>query len=167
MMTLFFPLTALMPPAGNTAMEEEKTKPRAMAFQLEDQFGRTLAYRFPKKKVSVLTFGDWKGSSQIEGWVRPIYERYKGTIDIHGVAVLDIVPSFAQDFARSQFRERVKYPVLLDFEGDVAKGYDFVDDNANIIVISPDGIITYRVVGEASKTALQRVFTEIDRLVKE
>jgi hypothetical protein len=57
-----------------------------MDFKLRDQFGKTLQYLFPKERVSVLTSGDRKGSSQIEGWVRPVYERYRDRVDLHGVA---------------------------------------------------------------------------------
>ncbi|HXG66229.1 MAG TPA: hypothetical protein VNO70_14095 [Blastocatellia bacterium] len=138
---------------------------RAMEFELEDQFGKALAYRFPKPKVSVLTFGDRKGSSQIEGWVRPLYERYRDRIDLHGVAVLDSIPSLFRGFARGQFRKSVKYPVLLDFEGDVARAYGYERDRANIYVIGPAGNIVLKLTGAATGEGLNRVYGEVDRLL--
>jgi hypothetical protein len=142
----------------------ESAPSRAAAFTLKDQFGRELAVRYPRKKVSVLTFGDWKGSGQIEGWVRPIWNRYRSALDLHGIAVLDIVPEFAHDLARDQFRQRVKYPVLLDFTGNVAKAHGFSSDNANILVIAPDGAIALRIVGAASSAGLRKVYDAIERL---
>jgi hypothetical protein len=157
-------LTAFaMSPVNGNAPDAPEPK-RAAAFTLSDQFGRSLEYRFPRSNVSVLTFGDWKGSTQIEGWVRPLWNRYRSSVDINGVAVLDIVPSFARDFARGQFRERVKFPVLLDFEGTVSTAYGFRSDNANILVIAPDGAIALRIVGEATPARLRRVYDTIDRL---
>lgn len=138
---------------------------KAMDFQLQDQFGQTLTYSFPKEKVSVLTFGDRKGSSQIEGWVRPIYERYQERIDLHGVAVLTSVPSLFHGFARRQFKKNVKYPVLLDFKGDVTRGYGYEGDRANIFVIDPGGNITLKITGPATPEGLNRVYADIDRLL--
>jgi peroxiredoxin len=127
---------------------------RAMDFELRDQFGKTLAYRFPKERVSVLTFGDRKGSSQIEGWVRPVYDRYGDRVDLHGVAVLTSIPSPFQGLARRQFRKQVKFPVLLDFKGDVSRGYGYEKDRANVFVIAPDGRVALPTGSAASSPRL-------------
>jgi peroxiredoxin len=138
---------------------------KAMDFELRDQFGKTLRYSFPKERVSVLTFGDRKGSTQIEGWVRPIYDRYQNRVDLHGVAVLTSVPSLFHGFARRQFRKQVKYPVLLDFKGDVARGYGYEKDKANVLVIDRDGRIALKITGAATGDGLSRVYGEVDRLL--
>ena len=138
---------------------------RAMDFELRDQFGKTLAYRFPKERVSVLVFGDRKGSEQVEGWVRPVYERYTDRIDLHGVAVLTSVPSLFHGYARRQFRKSVKYPVLLDFKGDVTKGYGYEGDKANVFVIGRDGAVAHRAAGAATPDGLSRLYAEVDRLL--
>ena len=138
---------------------------RAMDFELRDQFGKALAYRFPKERVSVLVFGDRKGSEQVEGWVRPVYERYTDRIDLHGVAVLTSVPSLFHGYARRQFRKNVKYPVLLDFKGDVTKGYGYEGDKANVFVIARDGAVAHRAAGAATPDGLNRLYAEVDRLL--
>ena len=136
---------------------------RAMDFELRDQFGKALAYRFPKERVSVLVFGDRKGSEQVEGWVRPVYERYADRIDLHGVAVLTEVPSLFHGYARRQFRKNVKYPVLLDFKGDVSKGFGYEGDKANVFVVARDGTIAHRAAGAATPDGLNRLYAEVDR----
>lgn len=141
------------------------TPERAMDFELRDQFGNSLAYRFPKERVSVLVFGDRKGSEQVEGWVRPVYERYTDRIDLHGVAVLDSVPSLLRGYARRQFKKKVKYPVLLDFKGDVSKGYGYEGDKANVFVIARDGRIVHRAAGAATPDGLQQLYAEVDCLL--
>lgn len=138
---------------------------RAMEFELRDQFNKPLAYRFPKEKVSVLTFGDRKGSPQVEGWVRPLYERYGDRIDLHGVAVLTSVPSLFHGHARRQFRKRAEFPVMLDFEGAVSKVYGFEKGRANVFVIDRDGRVALKLTGAATQDGLGRAFAEVDRLL--
>ena len=138
---------------------------RAMNFELRDQFGKTLQYRFPKERVSVLTFGDRKGSTQVEGWVRPVYDRYGDRIDLHGVAVLTSIPSLFHGYARRQFRKQMKYPVLLDFKGDVSRGYGYEKDRANVFVIDREGRIVLKLTGAATGDGLGRVYAEVDRLL--
>ena len=138
---------------------------RAMDFELRDQYGKPLAYRFPKERVSVLVFGDRKGSEQVEGWVRPVFERYEGRVDLHGVAVLNSIPSLFRGYARRQFKKQIKYSVLLDFEGDVSKGYGYERDRANVYVIARDGTVVYKATGAATPDGLGRVYAELDRLL--
>jgi len=152
-------LSAVAAPARAGAPE------RAMDFELRDQFGKALAYRFPKERVSVLVFGDRKGSGQVEGWVRPVYERYTDRIDLHGVAVLTEVPSLFHGYARRQFRKNVKYPVLLDFKGDVSKAFGYEGDKPNVLVIAHDGAVAHRAAGSATPEGLNRLYAEVDRLL--
>ena len=159
-LTTFLVLLAAAAPVARTNGGGAK----AMDFELRDQFGKTLAYRFPKEKVSVLVFGDRKGSEQVEGWVRPVFERYGERIDLHGVAVLNSIPSLFRGYARRQFRKKIKYPVLLDFEGEVSKGYGYEGDRANVFVIMRDGSVAYKASGAATPDGLSRLYTEVDRL---
>lgn len=138
---------------------------RAMDFELKDQYGNALAYRFPKEKVSVLVFGDRKGSSQVEAWVRPVWDRFGERVDLHGVAVLNSVPSLFRGYARKKFRQNVKYPVLLDFEGAVTKAYGYEGDKANVYVIARDGTIALKLTGEATPGGLERLYAEVDALL--
>lgn len=136
-----------------------------MDFELCDQFNRKCVYRFPKDKVSVLTFGDRKGSSQVEGWVKTLYERYRDRIDLHGVAVLASIPSLFHGYARDRFREKVGYPVLLDFKGDVSKRYGYEKEKANIFIVARDGTVVLKMTGAATPAGLKRVCAEIDELL--
>ncbi len=138
---------------------------RAPEFELKDQYEKSLTYKFPKGKVSVLTFGDRKGSEQIEGWVRPLYERYQDRIDQHGVAVLSSVPSLMRGIVRRIFKSQVKYSVLLDWKGDVSRAYNYQGGKANLVVIDRNGRIVMRAYGAASSQELDRVFAQIDKLL--
>jgi len=115
----------------------------------------------------VLLFADREGSEQIENWVRPLYKRYQDTIDINGVAILKGVPTFAQGLVRTLIRNRIQYPVMLDWSGDTAKIYDPQPGAVNLIVVSREGGITLRVNGASNQENLLQCFSQIDRLLSE
>lgn len=138
---------------------------KASDFELKDQYDNSASYRFPKQKVTVLTFGDRKGSEQIEGWVRPLWDRYQTKIDQQGVAVLSSVPFFARGIVRGVFKSKVKYPVLLDWTGKVSRAYSYSGGKANLYVIDRNGQIVMKITGAASTTELHKVFAQIDRML--
>ena len=138
----------------------------ATNFELKDQYDNAHTYHFPKDKVSVLAFGDRKGSAQIEGWIRPLVERYQGRIDINGVAELSAVPALSRGIVRRIFKRQVKYPVMLDWSGEVSKGYGYRGGRAGIFVINQQGHIVATRTGAASTAGLNTLYEEINRLVK-
>lgn len=161
--------------ADSSIYHSEKTLPevvgpgrlvdRAVDFELRDQYNQLISYRFPKSKPTILIFGDRKGSEQIEGWVKPIWAQYQERVDQRGVAVLSAVPSFMRGIIRSMFKSRVKYPVLLDWTGGVAKSYAYQSGQANLILIDQQGQIVLRLNGAVSKDGLQQLFARVDRLL--
>ncbi len=146
--------------AGATA----RVDVRAAGFELQDQHGRTHQVGFPKERVTVLTFADRAGSDQLEPWVRPLYERYRDAIDIHGVAKVAGVPSPLRPMLRALFRQSLAYPVMMDWTGEVSTSYRYEARVANLVVVSPAGTVAYRFNGPASPEELQRCFAAIDAL---
>jgi hypothetical protein len=138
---------------------------KAAGFSLADQSGNWQTWNFPRNKVSILAFGDRKGSSQMEGWIRPLYERYRDRIDIQGVAVLSSVPGFAQGMVRRIIKSQTKAPVLLDWKGDVSRSYQCQSGRANLFVIDPQGNIALTMTGAASDAELSRIYSEVDKLL--
>lgn len=136
---------------------------RAAEFELKDQYDKPVSYRFPKSRITVLTFGDRQGSEQIEGWVRPLYARYQERIEQYGVAVLSSVPAVMRGLVRGIFKSKVKYSVLLDWKGEVAKAFQYERRQANVFVIDRAGRILYRSKGPATEAELQRLYAQIDR----
>jgi hypothetical protein len=140
---------------------------RAAPFELQDQYGKQHYYFFPRPKVTLLLFSDREGSEQIENWVRPLYKRYQDTIDIQGVAVLKGVPTFAQGLIRILIRNRIRYPVMLDWSGDLARIYELQPGVVNLVVLSREGGVTFRVNGASNQESLLQCFSRIDRLLSE
>lgn len=138
----------------------------APAFELEDQYGKRHRVEFPGEKVSVIAFADRAGSSQLEGWIRPLYERYRDAIAIHGVAKVAGVPRLARALLRRIFRRHLEYPVMMDWTGTVSTSYEYEKRVANVIVLSPAGQREYRFNGPASPEELERCFARIDQLLK-
>ena len=124
--------------------------PRAAEFELKDQYGQALAYRFPNQQVNVLIFGDREGSAQIEGWVRPLYDAYQERVKIRGVAVLSSVPNLLRPVVRRIFKAQVKYSVLLDWDGDVSRSYRYQARKANVFVITRRGEVVAQLTGAAT-----------------
>ena len=136
---------------------------QASAFTLKDQHQTAHRYEFPRPKISVLIFADYAGSSQLENWIRPLYDRYQETISIDGVAELSSVPKLIRGMVRSAFRDRLARPVMLDWSGTVSTDYHYQKGEANLFVIDYNGVILLKVIGAVNDAKLRRVQDAIDR----
>lgn len=147
----------------SAAMSRVNGAQQAPAFTLKDQYQTAHHYRFPRPKTSVLIFADYAGSSQLENWIRPLYEHYRDTIAIDGVADLSSVPKLLRGMVRAAFRDRLARPVMLDWSGAVSTDYHYQQGGAHLFVIDPHGRILLSVVGAISDAKRQRVQDAIDR----
>ncbi|MCS6874639.1 MAG: redoxin domain-containing protein [Pyrinomonadaceae bacterium] len=139
---------------------------KAENFSLKDQFGKVHKVEFPREKITVLAFADREGSSQLESWIRPIYERYSDRIDIYGVAELSAVPVIMRGVVRSFIRKGTEYPVMLDWDGKVSMAYGYEKGVANIYVINKEGVVIMKQKGKANKESLEQIFLKIDKLLR-
>lgn len=164
-----FLLVALLTTLLFGQMTESKEKAtgaaKATEFELKDQYNQVTSYRFPKDKVTILIFGDRKGSEQIEGWVRPLWDRYQDRIDQKGVAVLNSVPSFMRGVVRAIFKTQVKHSVLLDWKGDISQAYGYQSGQANLYVIDRGGQIVMKLLGGVKEQELQKLYGKVDQLL--
>ena len=136
---------------------------QAPAFTLNDQHQTAHHYQFPRSKISVLIFADYAGLSQLEDWIRPLFERYRERIAIDGVADLSRVPKLLRGIVRAAFRDRLERPVMLDWSGAVSTDYDYQKGQANVFVIAHSGRILLKVIVAVSAAKLQRVQNAIDQ----
>lgn len=135
---------------------------KAPGFVLKDQNDKSYAVDFPRDKVTVLIFGDREGSDQVEGWVRPIYDKYKDKVEVYGIAELSAVPGLARGVVRRIIKSRTKYSVLLDWNGNVSEAYGYQTGKATVVVVGKDGKIIARRAGAASQSGLNAVYKEIN-----
>ena len=64
-----------------------------------------------------------------------------------------------------KFQETLKYPVMMDWTGEICSQFGFKSDLVNILVIGPDGVIRARVVGEANAVAIAKITEALDQAV--
>ena len=144
--------------------------PKAAAFALKDQFGNEFSFKFPREKVTIFAFADKNGSEQLEEWIRPLIERYSAKdadkIEIAGIAELSSVPGIAKGVVRNLIRKKSERPVMLDWNGDVSKSYNYEKDKANLVLVDRQGNIIARETGAANATRLAKFYREIDRVLK-
>jgi hypothetical protein len=132
------------------------------AFELRDQYDARHEISFPAPRVMVMTVADRKGSEQIAGWMAPLKERYGGRITIAGIADLSQVPGLLRSMVKNKFKARYTYPVMLDWEGPVARGFHYQKDQANLFVIDPEGRLRGQFTGATNAIALKALFTDVD-----
>jgi hypothetical protein len=148
-------------PATAQAQADPAPKPgdaeRATAFELEDQHRTKHTFSVPPTKVTIILFADRKGADQLDGWIKPLDAKYGKSIDLLGVAELSIVPGAFHGLARYKFRQKMKSPVMLDWDGSVSKAYKIEADVANAIVIDTAGAVRLRVSGAADESKLKQV----------
>ena len=142
----------------------DKDVPMAAEFSLLDQYGKSYRITYPQEKVCVFVFADKWGCTQVEGWVRPIYERYKDTIMILGVAQLANVPSWLQPTLLGIFKRSIKYPVMMDWTGNVSRKYGYPGGKAFVVIVDREGVIRKRVKGKASTDHIEKSCNIINKL---
>ena len=81
------------------------------------------------------------------------------------MAELSGVPTLARGMVRRIMRREIKYPVMLDWEGDISKTYGNQKGAATLVVVTRDGRIVYRTSGAAQESELERLYKEIDKVI--
>ena len=134
-------------------------------FELTDQDAKPRAYRFPKAKVTVMTVADHQGSDQLAPWIQRLYDRYEKRIDIDGIADVSMIPRPFHGMFREAFRKQLTRSVMLDWEGDVVKQFDYAKGVANLYIIDRRGRIVQQFSGVLTEDGLRAMTREIDRAI--
>lgn len=147
---------------GNQAKSEPSTArtpagTKAPEFTLTDQFKNSTTISYPSKSVHVFILADREGSKQVEDWVRRLYDAHGERVDIRGIALLKGVPGALRATVRALFKLRVRYPVLLDWDGDVTSQFPFKAWCACVIVVNTSGEIVAAEYGSVSDEGAKRV----------
>ncbi len=132
-------------------------------FGLKDQNDKYVEVNFPSDKPVILIFVDRKGSEQIDGWVKPLYQKYQSQVYIFGVASLSGVPSYARGLVRRLIKRQTSVPVLLDWVGKISKSVACEKDKALILILNKDGTVIARDTGTADRSKLSNIYTQIDK----
>jgi hypothetical protein len=160
----FLPLIALVL-SGILVRFNEADPVGPQKVELQDQYNIAHILSFPAPRVTLLTIADRKGSKQVAGWIEAIKPCYGERIDIWGLADCGGAPAFLRGWIRKKFQETLKYPVMMDWSGEICSQFGFEPDLVNILVIGTDGVIRVRVSGEATTAAIARITAALDQAV--
>lgn len=144
--------------------EVKEVFPVAAEFSLMDQYGKSYQIAYPQEKICVLVFADKWGSTQVEGWVQTLYEKYQDAILIHGVAQLEGVPRWLRSTLVRIFKSTIKFSVMMDWTGEVSRDYEYPGGKAFVVIVDKQGNIRHRVNGKASKVVIDECNAIIDDL---
>jgi glycosyltransferase involved in cell wall biosynthesis len=133
------------------------------SFTLADQHERTRDFSFPRTNASLIVVADWKGSEQLEAWIKPIHERYGSRIGIDGIADVSAVPAGLRGTVRRAFVKQLDYAVMLDWSGAVARQFLPQKNTANVFAISRNGRVLLRLTGKADAGKLATLHRVLEK----
>ena len=154
-------------PAATATTTQSNAPEKAVAFKLEDQDKKAVSFETPPSKVTILLFADREGAKHLDGWIKPLKEAYGDKADMHGIAELSIVPGFAHGIARTMFRRKFSYSVMLDWDGSVSKQYAFEAGKVNAYIIDTKGGVRTKIVGDASAERLEAFHAKMKEVLDE
>ena len=144
-------------------MSSVSAQTRVSNFGLKNQNDQYTEINFPSDRPVILIFGDRKGSEQIAGWSKPLYDGYGKKAYIFGVASLGGVPSYARGLVRRLIKRQTSYPVLLDWGGKVADSLGYEAGKAFVVVVAKDGSVKARHSGPVNETGLKTIKAELNK----
>ena len=121
--------------------------------ELRDQYDAPQRLSFPATNVVVLTIADRKGAEEVDGWIAALKPLHAGRVEFRGLADVAGVPRLFHAKVRARFQETRKYPVMLDWSGNVCAEFGYQFGTANILIIDREGRIRARLSGTASPAA--------------
>lgn len=130
---------------------------KVMTLSLPDQFGRERTLSFPQPTLSVLTVADQKGAEEITAWVQSLKGQLGVELPIEGVADVARVPRLLRPLVRKRFSEKVKHPVLLDWEGGVVSQLRCQPNTANVFLLSTNGEVLLTLHGAVDVMKLEQL----------
>jgi hypothetical protein len=123
-------------------------------FTLQDQFGSTHEFKFPRTKATVLTVADKRGSEDIKAWVHPLAVEFGDQIEIAGLADVSTVPGLLRSMVKSQFKKAITFPVMLDWDGGPTRSLNYIKGEANVYLIAPAGGVLHHYSGKVTPDKL-------------
>ena len=140
--------------------------------RLKDQYDNEVRLEDCLGKATLLIYGDRAGSTYMGIWARAVGEAFPAepnAVKLVRIANLKAVPPFYHNFAKRKFQApdedgKPRVPVLLDWEGIVAKRFGAMEDMTNVYLIDPAGILRYSAAGKATSEETQALVKAIKAL---
>jgi hypothetical protein len=139
-------------------------------FTLKDQWEHEVRLSAQKGKPVLLIYGDRLGSEYMSVWAAAVRESpVASSLNIIRIANLRAVPGPFYGYVKRRFQSpneegKANSPVLLDFDGAVARIYGFTDDLASVYLIDKKGLLRYTACGKGTPDEARRLLEMIGKL---
>jgi len=139
-------------------------------FTIKDQYEHEVQLSSQRGKLVLLIYGDRLGSDYMGAWARAIGQSpVAPSVNVLRIANLRVVPSMFYSYVKKQFRKpnsdgKPSSPVLLDWDGTVAKAYGFTDDLTNVYLIDQNGVLRYVACGKGTPTETGKLLEMVTNL---
>lgn len=135
-------------------------------FNIEDQFEREWKSSSFKGTTTVYVLSGRDGHEYSENWTRVLIPRFKNS-PVRFVPVADVqeVPGFLKGFIRSQFKEKFKYSVLLDWEGTLISAFNMTKGYPNFVVVGRDGVVRHVTHGKGNSRQVEALATKLQQIL--
>jgi hypothetical protein len=163
---IFFPLLASLC-AATVGLAIGELAPD---FSIADQYDHPVKLSTFRGAPVLLVDGDRKGSDYMNPWIIGV----RGALSAAGVKVIEIaslnaVPSFMRSWVKGRFQGKDENgtlfaPVVLDWDGKIAKGYGFKADLTNVYLIDAGGRLQYSAAGKGTPEETESLAQAIAKL---
>ncbi len=121
-------------------------------FSLKDQFDNKHTHEDVAGAVVLLIGADGEGAQYNAAWSTEIKDALADHPNFGDLAELPYadlrgVPFFARGYVRGMMPEEPAAWVLMDWKGRLAKRFEFVRGEANVLVFAPDGQLAIQAAG--------------------
>jgi len=140
-------------------------------FIIEDQYKREYTEDAWQDSILILFGSDSKGSKYSSIWSKTIYDSLQSVSPDYpvkrvGLADLRGVPFLLKGFIRGQFNDNSKKIILMDWDGEFAKTYSFVENESNILIFGINRHLAYQTsVKEIENIKLREMLSILEKLV--
>jgi hypothetical protein len=146
---------------------------KAPNWSLQDLNGVTYdSSRFLRRKLLIIG-GDKASQNDNEIWGHRVMKTCGDDLVVIAVADVSSAPWLFRSRVKAQLRgqestrpsSRAGVPLLLDWEGALARSYHFMPRVSNVVLIGPDGILRYRASGPVTEQSVTQLCNAIKTLV--
>jgi predicted transcriptional regulator len=136
---------------------------RAPDFDLKDQFGKQWKLDDLAGQVTVVVVADTESGRAMGPWVDALKARYPNKVRILGLLDLHSVPGIGRGIAKSRIKRETKDPMMLDFDGSIARAYGVSSKVPGVIVIDRTSIVRAAVSAAYDQKGLATATSAVDK----
>lgn len=127
------------------------------------------AARFSGRKLLIVG-GDKSSQQENERWGERAMKTCGNGLTAVGVADVSSAPRFLRSRVKNQFRNsepsrpsaRLGVPLLLDWDGSMARSFHFIQKVPNVFLVGSDGVLRFAASGPVTEKALNQLCNAVN-----